>query len=62
MDYSNPCLGHLHFWRRGVSRRQFLARTAGAVAGVATASMWAPAAVYADEDEVGAAPVPFRGE
>lgn len=36
-------LGHVHLWERGVSRRQFLAGTAGAVAGMATSPLWTPA-------------------
>ncbi len=58
--YSDSHLGHLHVWQPEVSRRQFLAGTAGAVAGVAASSLWTPALAHEDDEAV-AAPRPIPG-
>jgi hypothetical protein len=49
--------GHAHFWERAMSRRQFIATTAGAAAAAATSPMWFPAIVEAG----GRDPVPIPG-
>ena len=50
-------IGHDHFWRRALSRRQFLVATAGAGAALATAPLWMPTLAAAS----GAEPVPIPG-
>jgi hypothetical protein len=50
-------IGHDHFWRRALSRRQFLWTTAGAAAALATSPFWMPTLAAASSTE----PVPIPG-
>jgi hypothetical protein len=54
---NQPYRGHDHFWQRAMSRRQFLATSAGATAAMATSPLWFP--VLADAS--GRDPVPIPG-
>ena len=50
-------IGHDHFWRRALSRRQFLGASAGAGAALATSPLWMPTLAEASRAE----PVPIPG-
>ena len=52
-----PVIGHDHFWRRALSRRQFFGASAGAGAALATAPLWMPRLAAASSAE----PVPIPG-
>ena len=52
-----PVIGHDHFWRRALSRRQFLGASAGAGAALATSPLWMPTLAEASRAE----PVPIPG-
>jgi len=50
-------IGHDHFWRRALSRRQFFGTAAGAGAALATSPLWMPTLAAASNAE----PVPIPG-
>ena len=52
-----PVIGHDHFWRRALSRRQFFGTTAEAGAALATSRLWMPTLAAASSAE----PVPIPG-
>ena len=50
-------IGHDHFWRRALSRRQFLGTAAGSGVALATSPLWMPTLAAASSAE----PVPILG-
>jgi hypothetical protein len=59
----SPPGGHAHFWERaaaaGVTRSQFLARTAGTVGAIAGFGLLAPAGAWAKKTSSNPKPIPF---
>lgn len=60
MGHISPHLGHIHFWDHGVSRRQFLASTAGAAAALAAPQFWTTALADSDKKSL-VSPKPIPG-
>lgn len=52
--------GHAHFWERALSRRNFLATSAGVTGALASAGLWMPGIAEAASSR-GAAPRPIPG-
>lgn len=51
--------GHRHFWKRALSRREFLGASAAATGAAITADLWLP--VLAQASDESAAPRPIHG-